>query len=139
MKPSLGVGAVVLCVEGSEVRVCLVRRAKAPNKGQWSLPGGRVEWGESLKDALRREVQEETNLQVVIGNLIDLVEVVADGYHYVVADYLCTLDSELEQQLRPGDDAADACWVRAEQLGSKGVRPAVVAVVEQALKMWGRG
>ncbi len=139
MKPSLGVGAVVLCVEGAEVRVCLVRRAKAPNKGHWSLPGGRVEWGESLKEALRREVQEETNLQVVIGNLIDLVEIVTDGYHYVVADYLCTLDSELEQQLRPGDDAADACWVRAEQLGSKGISPAVVAVVEQALKMWGRG
>ena len=87
----MGVGAVVL--DGD--RVLLVKRGHAPLKGEWSLPGGTVELGETLEAAVAREVLEETGLEVDVGPLVEVIDRVQrapDGrveYHFIVVDYLC--------------------------------------------------
>src|SRR5438128_12402839 len=90
-RPIVGVGAVVL--DGD--RVLLVKRAHEPLKGEWSLPGGVVELGETLADALMREVLEETGVPIEIGEVVEVLDRVqraADGrveYHFVLVDYVC--------------------------------------------------
>ena len=111
--PLVGVGAVVV----DRGRVLLVRRGTEPLRGQWSLPGGLVEVGEALTDAIVREVKEETGLDVKPVELIELIDRIHrdDGrvrYHYVIADYLCLVAGG---QLRAASDADDVRWVeRAE-------------------------
>ena len=122
----LGVGAVVLRADS----VCLVRRAHPPSAGQWSLPGGKVEHGETLSAALRREVREETGLDVEVGELVEVVEILDDG-HYVVLDYVCHLESG---ELSAGDDAAAAAWVPIANLSAYHVSDAVLRVVREALR-----
>jgi 8-oxo-dGTP diphosphatase len=100
------VGAVLHDERG---RLLLVRRATEPGRGRWSLPGGRVEPGESDAAALRRELLEETGLDVEVGPLVGSVHVDAPGGHtFDIHDYRCTVTGGV---LRPGDDAAEARWV----------------------------
>jgi len=82
-RPIVGVGAVLW--RGPE-SILLVRRARAPRLGEWSLPGGRVEAGETLRAALAREIREETGLAVEIGGLIDVAELI-EARHYVLIDF----------------------------------------------------
>src|SRR5580698_7086808 len=111
--PLIGVGAVVVDQE----RVLLVRRGTEPLKGQWSLPGGMLEIGESLTAGVIREVREETGLTVEPVELIELLDRIhREGepvrYHYVIADYLCRVVSG---ELLAGSDADAVRWVeRAE-------------------------
>jgi 8-oxo-dGTP diphosphatase len=102
------VGAVIHDHAG---RLLLVRRATEPGRGRWSLPGGRVEPGESDAAALRREVNEETGLVVNVGPLLGSVRRPSpDGRLFDIFDYQCTAVATM---LRPGDDASDARWVSA--------------------------
>jgi mutator protein MutT len=129
--PVVGVGGVVL--DGD--RVLLVRRAHPPRQGEWSLPGGKVELGESLTAAVRRELREETGLDVAVGPLVELFDRVHpdDGgrirYHFVIADYLCR---PIGGTLAAGDDAADVAWVARADLPGYHVNPHVAAVVAAA-------
>jgi mutator protein MutT len=106
----VAVGAIVID-KGS---ILLVKRNTEPARGQWSLPGGRVELGETLREALVREVREETGIDVDVDGLIGTAERVVhddDGeiaYHYVILDYVCTPRST---DVKAGDDAAEVRWV----------------------------
>ena len=135
-RPVVGVGAIV--VDGS--RVVLVKRAYEPLKGAWSLPGGAVELGETLADAVAREVREETGLDVRVGALVEVLERVhrdADGrveFHYVLADYVCT---PLGGALAAASDAADARWVSFDEMDAYGVSATTITVIAKALKELG--
>lgn len=112
-RPVVCVGGVV--VDGD--RVVLVQRGQPPLQGEWSLPGGVVEVGESLEAAVAREVFEETGLVVEVGPVVDVLDRIHRGedgrveYHYVIIDYLCTRRAGT---LASSSDASDARWVRAD-------------------------
>lgn len=104
-KPELCVGAVVV----DRGRLLLVQRAKAPGVGQWSLPGGRVESGELMAEAVVREIAEETGLVVEVGELIGWVERISATHHFAIFDFAAVAVGE--RDLVAGDDAAEARWV----------------------------
>jgi 8-oxo-dGTP diphosphatase len=107
------VGAVIKDARG---RLLLIKRGHEPGAGLWSLPGGRVEPGETDAEALVREMQEETGLAVVAGRLLGTVQrSLANGDVLDIRDYAATI---IGGALNPGDDAADARWVGAEDFGS---------------------
>jgi ADP-ribose pyrophosphatase YjhB (NUDIX family)/quinol monooxygenase YgiN len=134
-RPIAGVGAIV--VDGQR-RVLLVKRANPPLAGRWSLPGGRVELGETLVEAVAREVLEETGLVVKVGPLVDVIDRIhrdSDGrveYHYVLLDHLCQPAGGV---LRAATDAAEVTWAAAGDLGAYGIVAATRRVIEHALEM----
>jgi 8-oxo-dGTP diphosphatase len=109
--PILAVGAVIRNDAG---QVLLVRRGRPPRQGEWSIPGGKVEWGETVRDALLREIREETGLTVEILGLIEIVDSFLKDTvgnlecHHVLLDYTARV---LSGTLLAGDDALEACWV----------------------------
>jgi 8-oxo-dGTP diphosphatase len=126
------VGAIIHDDEG---RLVVVRRGRQPNVGLWSIPGGRVEAGESDHDAVRREVREETGLQVDVlrsaGSVVLAAPAAAD--RYLVTDYLAVVTRGTSTDLRAGDDAAEARWVSESALLDMEVTPGLV----RALRQWG--
>ncbi len=132
-RPIVGVGAVVLNGDG---HVLLVKRAHEPLKGEWSLPGGGVEIGETLEAAVVRELFEETGLNLDVGpvvEVLDRIEYAPDGrvaYHFVIIDYLC---HATDDHLVRGSDADDVRWVPVEQLADYRVRENAIAVIMKAI------
>lgn len=108
--PQIAIGAIVI----NNDELLMVQRANDPGKGLWSLPGGRVEHGEYLADALRREVREETGLEVEVGELAGILEVPGTELHYVILDYHATLTGSAEPV--PGSDASDVRWVPLKEV-----------------------
>lgn len=92
----------------------MVQRANDPGKGLWSVPGGRVEAGEFLADALRREVREETGLEVDVGELAGILEVPGDELHYVILDYHAAVTGSPEPMA--SGDAGDVRWVPLDEV-----------------------
>jgi 8-oxo-dGTP diphosphatase len=105
VRPEVCVGGVALWDD----RLLMVRRGRGPAQGEWSIPGGRVEWGETLAEAVVREVAEETGIPIACAELIGWVERIADDYHQVILDYLVVPLDQVEPVA--GDDAAEAAWV----------------------------
>jgi 8-oxo-dGTP diphosphatase len=134
--PLVGVGAVVV----DEGRVLLIRRGTEPLKGQWSLPGGMLELGESLLAGVVREVLEETGLVVEPLELVELLDRIHSEsdrirYHYVIADYLCRVTGG---QLQASSDADAVRWVeRAEWNSHSALKldPITVRVIEKGWQM----
>jgi ADP-ribose pyrophosphatase YjhB (NUDIX family) len=130
--PLVGVGAIVV----DKGRVLLVCRGREPMKGHWTLPGGVLELGESLVDGVKREVAEETGLEVEPIELIELLDRIhRDGervrYHYVIADYLCRVTGG---ELRAASDADAVRWVERAQWNSHSalkLDPITVRVIEK--------
>ena len=132
MTPVLGVGAVVV----DHDRLLLVRRGRGPAQGEWSVPGGKVEHGEALMEAVTRELWEETALEGVCGRLLGWAERVDGDLHHVILDFEVTLIGR--DQPVAGDDAAEVAWVDlddvaglplvaglAELLAEEGILPAI--------------
>jgi 8-oxo-dGTP diphosphatase len=110
-RPEVAVGAV--CVHADAL--LLVRRGRGPAAGEWAVPGGRVERGETLHEAVVRETAEETGLEVVVDRFLGWVERLGETYHYVILDFAVTaLDPA--RPLVAGDDAAEAAWVPVPEL-----------------------
>ena len=131
LTPVVAVGGVVIA---TGPRVLLVKRGSPPLVGQWTLPGGRLRGGESIAQAVEREVLEETGIHVAAGNLVEVVEIMTEGYHYVIHDHLCTPVDPSEAP-KAGDDAAEARYVLPNELSSLAVTEAVNRVVMRALAM----
>ncbi len=133
-RPIVGVGAVVV----REGAVLLVKRASEPLKGQWSLPGGAVELGETLREAIKREVREETGLEIDILDVIEVFDRISRDaenrprYHYVLIDFLCAAVAGSSQ---PGSDVAAVAWARPGELSRYQLSEKATAIIEKALAL----
>ena len=113
-QPLVGVGAIIIC----HGKILLQKRERAPDEGKWSIPGGLVELGESLKQAVIREVKEETGLKVEKPELIDVVENIIPNekgkmkYHYIIVDFFVELANE---RFEVSDKAAELRWVELDK------------------------
>jgi ADP-ribose pyrophosphatase YjhB (NUDIX family) len=129
--PIVGVGGILF--QGDQV--LLIKRGKEPGLGQWSIPGGVVRTGETLKEAVVREVFEETHLEVEVLALVKVLERIfrdPDGrvaYHYVLVDFLCRT---VKGTLQPDSDAQEACFVPLKELASYKVVPITLEVIRRA-------
>jgi 8-oxo-dGTP diphosphatase len=131
-RPLLGVGAII--VEGD--RILVVRRTNPPLQGEWSIPGGLVEVGETTREAVVREVREETALAVEPTELIEVFERILPDkelrvqYHFVLIDYLCCVKSG---EMQPGTDVSETRWANCDELEEPRVAPETCAVIRKAL------
>jgi len=142
-QPLVGVGGVVV----QEGRALLIRRGGPPMKGEWSIPGGMLEVGETLEQGVIRELSEETGLKVKVIELIEVFQRIfpappnADGspgdaarpqYHFVILDYLCEMRGGA---LAAGSDALEFAWARGEELAKFNLTVAATHVLRKALAM----
>lgn len=133
-RPIVGVGAIII----HDMRVLLVRRASEPLRGEWSIPGGMLELGETLRAGTEREALEETGLQVRAGDVVDVFDSIVPGpqiapqYHYVLVDFVCEVTGG---ELRAGSDASEARWVGEEELASCGLRDMTLQALHKAFAM----
>lgn len=130
MAEETGISCVGGVVHDAEGRLLLIRRAHPPSAGLWSLPGGRVEPGESDTDAVVRELREETGLDVVAGALAGAVT----REPYEIRDYRC---EPRGGRLRAGDDAAEVRWVEAAAFDEMARAGALTAGLADTLRAWG--
>ena len=130
--PVVGVGAVVV----RDGRALIVRRGHEPRKGEWSLPGGLLQLGESLADGAKREVFEETGLEVAIGPIIETFDRVhrdAEGrirYHFVIVDFVCWSSSG---EPVAGSDAEAVAWATADEIDGYSMSAHAKAVLLKGL------
>jgi mutator protein MutT len=132
-RPLVGVGAIII----DDNRVLLARRANPPLQGEWSIPGGLVEIGETTRDAIIREVLEETALRVEVVTLVEVFERIVRNnqsrvqYHYVLLDYRCRV---LGGQAQAGSDVSELRWATLDELELLSVAPESCAVIRKALE-----
>jgi len=136
-RPIIGVGAVIV----RDGRALLVRRDSEPLRGEWSVPGGMLELGETLHEGVRREALEETGMEVEPGEVLDVFDSIFTDplgrteYHYVLIDYLCRA---LSGEAQAGSDVSDVRWVGPEALAAMGLRASIEQVVRKGLKQAGK-
>ena len=124
--PQLCVGAVAI----DDDRILLVRRGHGPAAGEWSVPGGRVQAGETLAEAVVRELYEETALEAVCDRLLGPVEILNEDTHYVILDFVVdVLDPTIDPTA--GDDAAEARWVPFWELSDYRIVDGLVDFLEE--------
>lgn len=129
--PAIGVSGVVFNDQGD---VLLIRRGKSPAFGQWSVPGGKLESGESLTEACRREIKEETGMEVEVKNIVAVVERRIENYHYVIVDFLAFPTLASNQQPAPQSDANEARWVKRSELHHFELVAGLAAIIERAYR-----
>jgi 8-oxo-dGTP diphosphatase len=133
-RPYIGIGAVIV----HEGRVVLVKRRFEPLAGQWSIPGGAVEVGETLEACVAREMAEETGFVVEVGPVVEVLDRITRGddgrvqYHFVLIDYLCW---PIGGELRAGSDVAEAALAEPSELAQYHLTEKATAVIERALEM----
>ena len=133
----VGVGGVII----EQGRVLLIRRGGEPLKGQWSIPGGTLEAGETLEEGTRREMEEETGLRVRVGELIEVFERIfrdpgettgRPRFHFVIMDYLC---ERISGDARAGGDVTDVAWVAESDLTAYNLTPTATRILKKAFAM----
>ena len=140
-KPVVGIGGVVI----EDGRALLIRRGSEPLRGQWSIPGGTLELGESLQAGVARELLEETALEVRVLDLIEVFDRIfpaepsgEDGlergpkFHYVIVDYLC---ERISGEARAGSDVTDVAFAREDELEKYQLTPTATRVLRKAFAM----
>ena len=133
-RPYVGVGVIVF----RDQEVLLVKRDKEPNKGQWSIPGGKQMIGETTAEAAQRELLEETGVKVDQLLLVDVVDAIipdVEGkikYHYTLVDYMGEWQSGVS---RPGDDAQEVRWVHLNELSSFALLGKTMNIIQKAKAM----
>jgi len=132
-RPLVGVGAVIV----DRGRVVVVRRSTEPLQGEWSIPGGMLEVGETVREAAAREAREETGLEVETGEVLGVFDRILPDeqgkirYHYVLIDLLCR---RVGGELRAGSDAAEVRWLTAEELKTFAVAEPAAGLLRKALE-----
>ncbi|OGO23290.1 MAG: hypothetical protein A2Z28_03315 [Chloroflexi bacterium RBG_16_51_9] len=130
--PTVAVSAIIF----KEERVLMIKRSKEPNKGKWSIPGGGIELGETLDQAVKREVREECSIEIEVERVFYTTENIIrddDGrvkYHYVLVDMLAKYAGG---ETKAQSDAEECRWVTAEELSELDITPRLRAVLERAL------
>ncbi len=99
-KPKIAVGGVII----RDNKILLTKRRDEPDKNKWAIPGGKLELNETLEEGLKREMKEETSLNVKIGKLLGIIEVINDNFHYVILDYECDI---ISGEIEANSDALD--------------------------------
>jgi 8-oxo-dGTP diphosphatase len=133
-QPIIGVGGIIF----QDRNVLLVKRAKSPGKGQWSLPGGAIELGEPVREALRREIFEETSINITIEGLVRVLDKILYDeqnrvrFHYVIADYWGRF---LSGRLRADSDISDANFFAINQIRDMDIDGDVKDTVAMAVRM----
>ena len=133
-RPYVGVGAVV--IDGG--KALIVKRKYDPLAGQWSIPGGGVELGETLEGCIVREIREETGLEIEVGPVIEVLDRITrdeDGrvcYHFVLVDYLCW---RIGGELRAGSDVADVRFVDPSELEPFQLASKAIEVISRAFEL----
>ncbi len=136
-RPLIGVGSIIV----RDGRVVLIKRGHPPLEGEWSIPGGVLEVGETLREGVIREAYEETGLMVEPLDLLGVFDRVlrdAKGqvrYHYVLVDFLCRITGG---ELQAAGDAAQARWFAPEELGALSLSPDTAGVIRQGLEKAGQ-
>lgn len=132
--PIVGVGGVIF--DGASV--LLAQRGQEPGKGSWSLPGGAVELGEKLIDALKREIREEIGIEIEVGGLIRVLDrIIQDEekrirYHYVIVDYW---GWKVSGEPKPGSDASDVCFVPLKRIQKMDIQREVQETILMAAEL----
>ncbi len=144
-RPVVGIGGVVI----ENGRALLIRRGSEPLRGQWSIPGGTLELGESLAQGVARELREETGLEVRVWDLIEVFDRIfpaeggarTDGFpaaqskprfHFVIADYLC---ERISGEARPGSDVTDIAWAGEHELATYNLTETAMRVLRKAFAL----
>ncbi len=130
-RPLVGVGSVIV----QDGRVVVVKRASEPLKGRWSIPGGMLELGETLRDGTAREALEETGLKIEVGEVLDVFDAIyidpsgATQYHYVLIDFVAR---PVGGELRAGSDVSEVRWASEEDLPELKLTENTVKVIKKA-------
>jgi 8-oxo-dGTP diphosphatase len=128
--PIAGVGAIVW----KDGRILLVKRGKEPNRGKWTVPGGVVELGETLHEALKREVREECSIDIEVEKVLDMFDAITrddDGrvrYHFIIIDFMAKYAGG---EIKAGSDADDCRWVTPEEIAEMDITPSLMAVLRR--------
>ena len=133
-RPMVGVGGVVI----RDQRALLIRRGSAPLEGEWSIPGGMLEIGETILEGVQRELLEETAIEVKVLDLIEVFERLTRDeagklkYHFVILDYLC---EAVRGEARAGSDVTDVAWALEAELNAYSLTPTATRVIQKAFEM----
>jgi 8-oxo-dGTP diphosphatase len=136
-RPLVGVGAVII----QDARVVVVKRATEPLKGRWSVPGGMLELGETLREGTAREALEETGLIVEAGEVLDVFDAIyidptgLTQYHYVLIDFLCR---PVGGELRASSDVSEVRWVNEAELEALGMTENTLKVIRKGFDSFNR-